>query len=103
MKKVRELDAQAEATLESLRKSVDLKQNDWEQRIDGLVAELGKRDDLPLIFSHTIDGRRGNGRMTQLEARVRVCLRRAYRFRIGGNAKIEHAAEQMLNKNFGRF
>lgn len=92
-------EAAAEGILLQLRESVALKRRDWEVKITDLVDDLSKRDDLPLIFSLAGSGKH----ITQQEARVRVCLRRAYRKHVGHDAKIEDGVMQLKNKNFGRF
>ncbi len=65
----------------------------WDNELPGLIAEYRERDDLTDIYEEASE-------KTQLDARIRVLCRRAYRAKTG--LRIENH-ELTKNKNFGRF
>jgi hypothetical protein len=67
----------------------------WERQKEGLIEEVIKRNDMPLIFQELT-------LKTVAECRCRVVLRRAYKRRFGMTADIAHA-ETTTHENFGRF
>lgn len=94
--------AAEEAALEvliDLEKKVRRSQSGWDSNRSEIIQTLARRNDLALMFSLT----NGGASMTQVQARARTCLRRAYRIQKGSDAKIEVGVQQLRNKNFGRF